>query len=336
MLIGRVDLGREVLVVAEIGNNHEGHLPVARELVKRASETGAQAVKLQTFKAERFQSPLDEARLTRLRSFELPYEAHAELAELARSLGLLFLSTPFDLESARFLIPLVDALKIASGDNTFVPLIELAARSDRPLIISAGLATIDEIEGTVRLIEGIRGGARTRESLAVLHCVSAYPVDPREANLLSVPFLAQRLGLTVGYSDHTLGIDAALTAVALGARLVEKHFTLDKTKPGFRDHQLSADPADLRELVVRIKLVSELLGTSGKPVQPGESSGRIAYRRSISAARALVAGHRVASEDLDWLRPGGGIAPGDEARVVGHALTRDVPAGHAFAPADLE
>ena len=335
MRIGTFDIAARVLVVAEIGNNHEGDADVARELVESAAAAGADAVKLQTFRTEHYVSAADHARYERLKRFELPSAVLTDLAALARSRGLLFLSTPFDLESADVLEPLVDAYKVASGDNTFYPLLERLAGTAKPLVISAGLASLDEIARSVELVRDRRRARGAADDIAVLHCVSSYPTPPGEAALRAIEVLRERLGCPVGYSDHTLGTEAAVLAVALGARIVEKHFTLDTAYSDFRDHRLSADPDEFRCLVRRVREAEELLGTPAKEVQPSERDAVLALRRSIVAAADLPAGHRVEPSDLTWVRPGGGLAPGEEHRLVGHTLRRDVHFGDRLSPADV-
>ncbi len=336
MIVSGFDTAERVLVIAELGNNHEGDPGVAQRLVREAAAAGVDAVKLQTFRTEHYVSADDVERFARLKSFELPFAAVEELSALARSLGLLFVSTPFDLESADRLVPLVDAIKIASGDNTFYPLIARAARGGRPLILSAGLATLAEVEQAVALVRREWDAHGVGGELAVLHCVSSYPVEPPEANLLAIRALGSSLDCTIGYSDHTAGLDAAPLAVALGARIVEKHFTLDKDFSDFRDHQLSATPDELRKLVSRIRTASAMLGSEEKTVQPSERDALPALRRSIVAAADLQAGHVVTDEDLTWVRPGGGLAPGQEERLLGRRLVRAVRQGEQLGSSDVE
>jgi sialic acid synthase SpsE len=335
--IGSLDTARRVVVVAEIGNNHEGDIAVAREMLEAAAASGADAVKFQTFATEHFVSRLQPERFARLEGFRLTPEDFAGLAELARARGVAFISTPLDLGSVDVLAPLVDALKVASGDNTFGPLLRAVARTGLPVILSAGLAVPAEIEAAVATVRatwaecGVDGAGR----LAVLHCVSSYPVAPAEANLRAIEALRALLDCEIGYSDHTTGLDAALLAVALGARLVEKHFTLDKAFSDFRDHQLSATPAELEQLVARIREAESMLGRPAKDIQPSEQEGRILYRRSAAAAADLRKGHVLAPADVTWLRPGGGLAPDEEQRLLGRALARDIAAGEQLRDSDV-
>lgn len=326
MQIGPIDLDKEILVIAEVGNNHEGDFELAKRLVRLAAEAGAGAVKFQTIVPGKLVSPADTARVAQLSRFQFSYEQFAELAETARENGILFLSTPFDLESARFLDSIVPAYKIASGDNTFFPLLEVVARTGKPIILSVGLMDLDEVRRTQEFIEGIWAETANPGSLVLLHCVVNYPTAPEHANLLSIRDL-QQLGTTVGYSDHVIGIDAAVLSVALGARVIEKHFTIDKNYSEFRDHQLSADPAELAELCRRVKETAVLLGEPVKRFQENEREIGPRVRRSIVAAHDLEAGKVLAWEDLSWVRPGGGLAPGQEAEVVGKTLAKPLQAG---------
>ena len=278
MLVGPLDTSKRVLVIAEIGNNHEGSLERARELVEAAATTGADAVKFQTFRTEHFVHPSDAERYARLERFRLSFEQFAELAELARARGLLFVSAALDLESARFLAETADAIKIASGDNDFLPLLEVAARAAKPVIISTGLADVEVLDRTVAFVEDARG---SRNDLALLHCVTAYPAPEDDQNLLAIGLLAERYpGWTIGYSDHTIGLDAAPLAVAARARIIEKHFTLDKQLSDFRDHALSADPGEFTTLVERIRAAERLAGRREKLPQASEAANAIPVRRS--------------------------------------------------------
>jgi N,N'-diacetyllegionaminate synthase len=334
MHIGDFDLDRRVMVVAEVGNNHEGSFALAEQMVALAAEAGADAVKFQTIVPERLISPKDEKRLAQLRRFQLPYGDFEKLARTAERAGLLFLSTPFDIESARFLTSLAPAFKIASGDNNFFPLIDVIARMGKPIILSAGMSELDDMRRTKQFIEAIWAEIGVSPGLAILHCVVSYPTAVQDANLMAIRQLAS-LGVTVGYSDHTLGIDAAVLSVALGARIIEKHFTIDKQHSDFRDHQLSADRADLKELVRRVREAEELLGNGDKRILDAEKALLVAARRSIVAARDLPAEAVLAWDDLGWLRPAGGLSPGRENELLGRQLACSVANGDMILPEHL-
>jgi sialic acid synthase SpsE len=332
--IGSIDLDREVLVIAEIGNNHEGQFDLACEMIGLAAEAGAGAVKFQTIVPDRLVSVAQKERIQQLERFRFTYDQFRALSLVAEREGVLFLSTPFDLESARFLNDLVPAFKIASGDNNFFPLIDVVARTGKPILLSAGLADLDDLKVSVERIRAAWRSAGVHGDLAVLHCVVSYPTPPADAHLRAILALRE-LGVTVGYSDHTLGIEAAVLAVALGARVIEKHFTINKQQSSFRDHQLSADPAEMKELVRRVRDADVLLGSPGKHVTASERDVLEKVRRSIVAARDLGEGHVVAPEDLGWVRPGHGLAPGQEHRLVGRRLRRAISRGDAILAADV-
>lgn len=332
MKISTWDTDKDVLVIAEIGNNHEGSYALAEELIGLAAQAGAGAVKFQTIVPERLVSPRDTERIHQLRRFQLSYAQFEKLAGVARQNNVLFLSTPFDIDSARFLTPLVPAFKIASGDNNFLPLIDVVAQTGKPIILSTGLLGLDEVEATKARIQGTWARASTQPELAVLHCVVNYPTAPADAHLSAIRDL-RALDVTVGYSDHTLGIEAAVLSVALGARIIEKHFTIAKDYSSFRDHQLSADPAELAELVRRAKQAAVLLG-DGKCVRDNEHGVAPKVRRSIVAARDLPPGTVLSWNDLDWVRPGHGLPPGREGELLHRSLVRAIQRGEPILPED--
>lgn len=335
MRIGSIDTAVRVLVVAEIGNNHEGDFGRAMRLIDGAAACGVDAVKFQTARADLFISPDEPERLRRFTSYEFSAGQWETLAARAHASGVLFLSTPLDLDSLRMLTPLVDGVKIASGDVTFTPLLDAAAATRKPLIMSSGAATVEEVAAAVRRIRDQWQRLNHDGQLGVLHCVSAYPAPPEQAQLRAIGALGAAVDATIGYSDHVLGIDAALAAVTLGARIVEKHVTLDKNQSPFRDHQLSADLDEMTLLVRRIREVEVMLGSPEKTIQPAERANRVAIRRSIAASRALPAGHVLAADDLMWVRPGSGLPPGEESRVIGRRLTRAVSPGALLSEGDV-
>lgn len=336
MRIGEFDLKEKVLVVAEIGNNHEGNFNLAKDLVRKAAECGVNAVKFQTFKTEHYVSRSEVARFNQLKSFELSHSQFEELSRLTHSLDLLFISTPFDLVSAVFLETMVDAYKIASGDNNFYPLIGRVAQTGKPLIISTGSSDAGDVGKIVSFVRERLPGQDVSRKLAILHCVSSYPVALEQANLRSIQYLRESFDCAVGYSDHTMGVEASVMAVALGAQIIEKHFTLNKQFSNFRDHQLSADPDEMRELVQRIRIAESMLGVSMKIIQPCEESAIGTTRRSIVAGADLAQGHRIIWSDLTWIRPAGGLSPGEEHVLLGKVLKRSVRFGEQLRMSDVE
>jgi N,N'-diacetyllegionaminate synthase len=331
MKVGPHDLDKAVFIVAEIGNNHEGSFARAEEMIGRAKEAGADAVKFQTIVPEKLASAADTARIAQLTRFQFSYAQFEALAKTAERAGITFLSTPFDIESVAALDPLVPAFKIASGDNDFFPLLEAVAGTGKPILMSTGLSDLDGVARAKRVIEAAWQRAGRRGDLALLHCVVSYPAAPADATLLAIRDLAT-LGCTIGYSDHTIGNAAAVLSVALGARVIEKHFTLDKNQSDFHDHKLSADPRDLAELVRRVREAEILLGSGGKRVLPCEAAVRERVRRGIAASRDLAPGTVVAASDLTWVRPRAGLAPGREAELIGRRLTVAIPRGAPILP----
>ena len=330
MKIGHCDTDQKVLIIAEIGNNHEGDYTLAEEMIGLAAQAGAGGVKFQTFRTEHYVSHKDEARFAMLKRFELTEEELRRLKKTADDAGILFLSTPFDLKSAEFLNELVPAFKIASGDNTFYPLIEKVASFQKPILLSTGMASLPQISYAKALIDKVWADLGTEQELVLLHCVTSYPVPPKEVNLKMIALLERTFGCVVGYSDHTLGIETAIVSVAAGARIVEKHFTMNKTYSDFRDHQLSADPEDLKALVEQIRRVEESLGSDLKVLQDCEKPLVKTLRRSIVATRDMDEGDIVGPEDITWVRVTGTIPPGKEALVLGKRLTKPVPKGEPF------
>jgi len=320
MKIGHIDLEKEILVIAEIGNNHEGSFTVAQQMIKEAAKTGAQAVKFQTIRAEYLVSRRNVQRYEQLKAFEFTRNEFIKLSETAASEGLMFLSTPFDIDSVDYLDAIVPAFKIASGDNNFFPLLEKVAGTGKPVIISSGVSDMATIRRAKRFIEAKWKENDIDQDIAVLHCVSSYPVPPSEVNLNAVRTLKNTLKCTVGYSDHSLGVESAVLSIALGARIIEKHFTLDKNYSSFRDHQLSVDPPEMKSLVERIRDAMVLLGSGRKEVQDSEMNAAGSIRRSIAARHDLTVGRVLEWTDIKWIREPNGLPPGQEQKVLGKTL----------------
>lgn len=338
--IGPLELGpgHPCVVVAEAGVNHNGDLDLAARLVAIAAEAGADAVKFQTFCAERIVTPQapkaayqqrttnpGESQLEMLRRLELSAEAHHTLQRAAQERGILFLSTPFDEESADFLEGLdVPAFKISSGDLTNLPLLAHVARKSRPMLLSTGMASMAEVEAAVRTIS-----EAGNDHLVLLHCVSAYPAPAQEVNLRAMQTLAKEFGVPVGYSDHTAGINVALAAVALGACVIEKHVTLDRSLPG-PDHQASLVPEELAELVRGVRAVESALGHGRKEPSACEIGTMTAARKSLVAARNLSSGTVLTEPLIAVRRPGHGLPPALRPQLVGRVVTRHVTAGEVL------
>ncbi len=326
MKIANYDTEKKVFIIAEIGNNHEGSYTLAEEMIGKAAEAGACAVKFQTIVPEKLVSISQKDRIEQLKRFQLTYDEFERLNKVAKHENILFLSTPFDIESVHFLNSIVPAFKIASGDNNFFPLIEVIAQTGKPIIMSAGLIDLLEVRKTIDFILNIWNENAIDQDIAILHCVTSYPTALEEANLSTIKEL-QSLNVTIGYSDHTIGTEAAVLSVALGARIVEKHFTIDKNYSDFRDHQLSADPNEFSQLVERVEIASKLLGQSRKTVQESEKLVMEKIRRSIVARKDLDENTVLTLDDISWVRPGGGLAPGNEEMVLGKRLKVKVAAG---------
>ena len=335
MKIGTVDLDTDILVIAEIGNNHEGDRHRAEEMIYRAAEAGVQAVKFQTIIPEELVRSDQQARLDQLRKFLLSEQEHQELAALAEQQGVMFLSTPFGFKALQWLLPLVPALKIASGDNNFIPFLDAVADTDKPILLSTGMSNLPIIDQACATISARRQGRESFANIVLLHCVSAYPTSVHDANLAAIATL-KSFGYPVGYSDHTVGISAAPLSVAFGARVIEKHFTLSRTQSDFRDHQLSVEPYEMAELVVRVNEANLLLGSGTKQIQDVEKPNTQALRRSICTARALPAGHQLVWSDFTWLRPSDGVPPGSEETLLGRSLRHAMVAGECFTLDHLE
>ena len=326
MQIQKFNTKEKVFIIAEIGNNHEGSFSLAEEMVGMAAESGADAVKFQTIIPEKLVSIQQSERILQLQKFQLSYDEYMKLSKVASKEGVIFLSTPFDIQSAIFLNDLVPAFKIASGDNDFYPLIEFLAETGKPIIMSTGLMQLHEIEKSVLLIKNIWQKNHNTEELALLHCVSSYPTPPENANLLAINEL-KKISDIVGYSDHTSGIEAAILSVALGARIIEKHFTIDNNYSDFHDHQLSSNPTEFKKLVNQVRATEKMLGNGKKSLSDLEFKAEKSIRRSIVASQNLPVGHKILMEDLDWVRPGDGIRPGNEKNIIGKRLNQDIQKG---------
>lgn len=321
MRIAAFDTDIRPLLIAEIGNNHEGDKERALALVDAALEAGVDAVKVQIIDPPRLVNIAQSERIAQLTRFALPLDVFADMSRRTRQRGAIFMASAFDTGSLARIAPLCDAIKIASGDLTFDPLLMAAAGLGKPMVLSTGMSNMEEIAHAVAMIGShLLPGKALPEELALLHCVSLYPTGLGQAGLATMSALAQRFGLTTGYSDHTLGIEAALVALGMGARMVEKHFTLNKAQSAFRDHALSADPGEMRRLAEVMHGFRELLGDGEKTGVFADAAMAPAVRRSVVLAHDLPAGAKLTQSDLDFVRPGGGIAPAAAADLLGRTL----------------
>ena len=328
------------LVIAEAGVNHNGDPGRARDMVAAAAEAGADCIKFQGFRADEivaadagtaaYQAANTGVRNQHqlLRSLEIPLDEMALLAEECRTRDIRFLCTPFDVAMTADLVGMgMDRIKVASGELTNTPALSRFAGFGLPVILSTGMATIDEVETAVAALR--EGGAG---DITLLHCTSLYPAPPESLNLRAMVTLAERFGLPVGYSDHSLDDYAAIAATALGARVIEKHFTLDRNLPG-PDHRASLEPDELASMIVKLGKTAAALGDGDKRPAPGEAETAHLVRRSWHAARALAADIRLSENDVMLSRPADGLAPADSP--VGRVLTRTHATGAPIRAEDL-
>ena len=323
-------------VIAEIGVNHEGDEQVAHDLVVKAAEAGADAVKFQTFEIEHYISTEQPERFERTKGFQLSREAFVRLSETAKQNGVVFFSTPFGLADVAFLDSICPVIKISSGDLTFLSLIQRAAETGKPLIISTGLGTEDEIQDAVDTVTAVRPDALHDGSLALMHCVATYPTAAEDANLRNISWLQDRFGLPVGYSDHTLGIKACELAIAAGAQLIEKHFTYRKEDQTFHDHHISADPDDLAGLVGAIRTAETYLGRHERKRTDAEELNADNMRRAVGLMRDMSNGDVIEPADVTWLRPAWGLPPQSMDDIIGKTLNKDLVAGSLLRKEDIE
>lgn len=336
----KIGPGQPCFIIAEAGVNHNGRVSQALALVDAAKAAGANAVKFQTFVSENLVVPeapkaayqkettdAQESQLAMLKRLELSFESFREIYAYCRANDILFLSTPFDEVSADFLGELgVAAFKIPSGEITNLPLIAHVARKGRPLIVSTGMANLGEVEAALNTIA--ENGA---PPVAVLQCVSNYPADPADINLRAMQTMQNAFGVPIGYSDHTLGTEVALAAVALGACIVEKHFTLDRNLPG-PDHQASLEPAELTALIKGIRIVESALGDGRKLPTVSERDTAAVARKSLVAACDIKAGTVLAENMVALRRPGTGLPPAMRAYLIGQTVRHDIASGTLLSP----
>jgi len=309
----------KTLIIAEAGVNHNGDLTLARQLVDVAAEAGADMVKFQTFSADRLvtanakkaqyqiqSTDAGESQHAMIRRLELTRDMHLALIAHCKSRGISFFSTGFDRESIDLLLELgLDRFKIPSGEITNLPYLRHVGAYRKPVILSTGMATLGEIEDALTVLE--QAGTR-RTDITVLHCNTEYPTPMSDVNLRAMLAIGDAFGVSVGYSDHTAGIEVAIAAVAMGATVIEKHFTLDRNLPG-PDHQASLEPGELKAMIAAIRNIEQAMGDGIKRPSASEAKNKSVARKSLVAACPIRAGERFSESNLAVKRPGTGLSP---------------------------
>ncbi len=332
-----------VFVIAEAGVNHNGDMALAKRLIDEAVTAKADAVKFQSFRVNRLLTKsapkaqyqavatgAEETQYAMLKKLELSEADHLLLQSYCRDRGVIFLSTPFEEESADYLASIdVPAFKIPSGEVTNTPFLAHVARIGKPIILSTGMSTLKEVSDAVRAL--YEAGNR---DVALLHCLSSYPANPAEVNLRAMDTMRRNFDCPIGYSDHTLGLSVSLAAVALGATVIEKHFTLDKTFDG-PDHKASLDPAELRDLIRGIRIIEASLGDGEKRLQASERNTADVARKSIVVVREIKAGECIERDAVAIKRPGTGLPPAQLQQIIGRVAARFIAADHVLSVDDL-
>jgi len=322
--------GNPTFIIAEAGVNHNGDINIAKQLVDKAIFAGADAIKFQTFKTEKlvtgYANMADyqknnigkvDSQFNMLKKLELTYENFIELQKYCIHKGIMFLSTPFDFESADFLASIgMEAFKISSGDLTNIPFLQYIARFNKPMILSSGMATLSEIEDAINAIY-LLGNSE----VAVLHCTSNYPAKLQNVNLKAMNTIKNAFQIVSGYSDHTQGITISIAAAAMGSNIIEKHFTIDKNMEG-PDHKASLNPLELKEMVEAIRDIEIALGTGIKRYNTSEVDTMKAARKSVVASRNIKMGEIINLTDLDYKRPGTGLSPKLYIDIIGKTTNK--------------
>lgn len=324
-----------VIIIAEAGVNHNGSVELAKKMILAAEDAGVDYLKFQTFKAENLvnkfagqakyqqqnlKSGAGATQLEMLKKLELDFSDFVLLKDCCESHGLKFLSTPFDLESIEFLRTVgMDYMKVPSGEITNLPYLKAIARTGLPVIMSTGMCRLGEIEDALKVLTV---GGVSIDNITLLHCNTEYPTPMEDVNLRAMETLKRAFGTKVGYSDHTKGIEVPIAAVAMGATMIEKHFTLDKALPG-PDHIASLNPVELKEMVTSIRNIEKAIGSGIKTVTPSEEKNIDVARKSIVAARPITKGELFSAENITVKRPGNGISPMKWDEVTGKPAPRD-------------
>jgi N,N'-diacetyllegionaminate synthase len=322
-----------VFIIAEAGVNHNGDINLARKLVDVAAEVGADAVKFQTFKAEKIVTPTapkaeyqkvttgtNESQLEMIKKLELNMEAHKKLINHCNRRGILFLSSPFDLESIDLLSELgLEIFKIPSGEITNLPYLKKIGCSKKKIILSTGMSTLNEVKEALDILT--QSGS-LKEDITVLHCNTEYPTPFKDVNLRAMLTLKKELNVNVGYSDHTVGIEVPIAVTALGATVIEKHFTLDRNMEG-PDHKASLEPSELKTMIDAIRNIEISMGDGIKNPSKSELKNMLAARKSIVAAKPIKKGEVISEHNLTVKRPGIGISPMKWNEVIDRKTVRD-------------
>lgn len=339
---------QNTFIIAEAGVNHNGDMDTALRLVDVAADAGADAVKFQTFSAEKLtRRGAEKAEYQKnatgggdqfdmLKTLEMSEEMHNRVVAHCKERGIEFMSTAFDEDSFDFLVSLgIKRVKVPSGEITNHSFLRHMARSGLPMIVSTGMATLEEVRAAADVVKAaMPASIDASTGLIILHCTSNYPALPKDVNLSAMRTMADALGVNVGYSDHTLGISISIAAVAMGAEVIEKHFTLDKGLSG-PDHAASLDPTELKAMIEAIRVVEAGMGDGVKAPTASELPVRALVRRSVTALHDIEAGDELQFGDIVLLRPGNGIQPADFDKVVGKTATRAIAAGDTLQWDDL-
>ena len=320
-----------VFIIAEAGVNHNGSVDVAKKLIDVAADSGANAVKFQTFKAENLvtknaqkadyqKQATDESQFDMIKKLELDVETHKELITYCQEKDIMFLSTPFDHESIDLLSDLgLQIFKIPSGEITNLPYLRHIGSLDKQVILSTGMSNLEEVGGALNIL--INAGT-AKDNITVLHANTMYPTPMEDVNLNAMLTIQKEFGVDIGYSDHTLGIEIDIAAVAMGASCIEKHFTLDKTMEG-PDHNASLEPDELKAMVGAIRNIQKALGSSEKKPSPSETVNIDVARKSIVASQSIKKGDKLSSKNITTKRPGTGTSPMKWDEIIATCAKKD-------------
>lgn len=339
----------KTFIIAEAGVNHNGDIKIAKKLIDVAVDAHADAIKFQTFKAENVVTSstpkakyqiknmgTDESQFEMLKKLELPASDYKELFAYCEEKNIIFMSTPFDEESVDFLDSMgMGILKIPSGEITNKPLLQHIAAKGKPILLSTGMSYLGEVEKAMIWINEIWDRLDKKPGLTLLHCVSNYPASEEDSNLLAMKTMEAAFGLPVGYSDHTIGVEIPIAAVAMGAKVIEKHFTLDRNMEG-PDHKASLESDELRGMINAIRRVEKALGDGIKKPTNSESELRKVARRSLVLARDVKSGETITANDITIKRPGTGIEPEFLDFIAGMKVEKDIIADSVLKWDDLK